>query len=137
MGLEPTTATLATWRSTTELHPHGRGALLNTNYKDAPIDFKSENSPLPCHLSLPALASTPVSQSWPGGPPAASTRSAHLRRAATDKKDRYSAVKPDCPTVRPAARNDCCPKRRHRRPCAARQCCPPAPAGRAAASPLD
>src|SRR5262245_9197944 len=23
MGLEPTTATLATWRSTTELHPHG------------------------------------------------------------------------------------------------------------------
>jgi hypothetical protein len=22
MGLEPTTATLATWRSTTELHPH-------------------------------------------------------------------------------------------------------------------
>src|SRR5262245_55674971 len=24
MGLEPTTATLATWRSTTELHPHPR-----------------------------------------------------------------------------------------------------------------
>jgi hypothetical protein len=28
MGLEPTTTTLATWRSTTELHPHGKTAYI-------------------------------------------------------------------------------------------------------------
>src|SRR5262249_22674331 len=43
MGLEPTTATLATWRSTTELHPRAIGCNgtgdsvvpLNRNYKGA------------------------------------------------------------------------------------------------------
>src|SRR2546423_7384744 len=54
MGLEPTTATLATWRSTTELHPQsldnraGLGmrvhpALLTIkNYKSGRGDFKGE-----------------------------------------------------------------------------------------------
>src|SRR3954453_22888496 len=53
MGLEPTTATLATWRSTTELHPRpcawfthivGQGAMAATpgNYKSADFGFKGE-----------------------------------------------------------------------------------------------
>src|SRR5689334_3313556 len=45
MGLEPTTATLATWRSTTELHPHeGRSQSPSSkrNYKGAAFDFKGE-----------------------------------------------------------------------------------------------
>jgi hypothetical protein len=50
MGFEPTTATLATWRSTTELHPQDEGRnvlLLHTNYKDAFFDFKGEIGGVP------------------------------------------------------------------------------------------
>ena len=45
MGLEPTTATLATWRSTTELHPRGREkhSLCTSNYKADLPDCKREN----------------------------------------------------------------------------------------------
>ncbi len=47
MGLEPTTATLATWRSTTELHPLDEEKYIPffTNYKPASPDFKGENPP--------------------------------------------------------------------------------------------
>ena len=47
MGLEPTTATLATWRSTTELHPHSS----HSNYKCDATDFKgafSARTPRSC-----------------------------------------------------------------------------------------
>jgi hypothetical protein len=44
MGLEPTTATLATWRSTTELHPQQNrqkaNPLSNRNYKSVGREFK-------------------------------------------------------------------------------------------------
>src|SRR6516162_11756266 len=40
MGLEPTTATLATWRSTTELHPPDPHRPFFPNYKSEPGDFK-------------------------------------------------------------------------------------------------
>jgi hypothetical protein len=53
MGLEPTTATLATWRSTTELHPRFRGYFLENNhgfkflcnYKTARAPFKGNRRP--------------------------------------------------------------------------------------------
>src|SRR2546429_2396506 len=40
MGVEPTTATLATWRSTTELHPRGEVFALSPNYKCVRDEFK-------------------------------------------------------------------------------------------------
>ncbi len=45
MGLEPTTATLATWRSTTELHPHDQavpGRVACWNYKYEEGHFKGD-----------------------------------------------------------------------------------------------
>jgi hypothetical protein len=53
MGLEPTTATLATWRSTTELHPHFRSYFLEnnqgfkflSNYKTVKGPFKGKRLP--------------------------------------------------------------------------------------------
>ncbi len=48
MGLEPTTATLATWRSTTELHPQEKKELpphlIQTNYK-VPFPLGKGKSP--------------------------------------------------------------------------------------------
>ncbi len=51
MGLEPTTATLATWRSTTELHPQitgNRGPIFpfSLDYKSEPGNFKAVSAGL-------------------------------------------------------------------------------------------
>ncbi len=62
MGLEPTTATLATWRSTTELHPRWeeKDFLHITNYKAAFLDCKGEFTSVSARIRRPRrLLSTP------------------------------------------------------------------------------
>ncbi len=82
MGLEPTTATLATWRSTTELHPRQGWReflliLLPTNYKVGFADCKVEFLPSP---PSPASSGDKLSE------PAAQKRECPSPRAAGSER---------------------------------------------------
>src|SRR3954453_11872663 len=97
MGLEPTTATLATWRSTTELHPH-RGHCLSTtptpNCKAAVRNFKGEKTPAPA--SPGAHPTNPVEQGLQF-PPALRVEQSHVGDAPRQVAPEVGVPRPVLP----------------------------------------